>query len=227
MRSLFAAGGLLALAACGPRPGLEPSAEAMRVPGVGVGAMDVAGDIQVEARADTWDGYPAELTAVLPMMVRITNDSDRPLLIRYQDIQLHGGTGMTYAALPPFNLDAQQVQRVSSPYPPRGFDVAPHLSPWYGDLNSWPEPLAWDRMYYDRHYAAIERVELPTSDMIDRALPEGVLQPGGEIRGYVYLQPFGEAEQRVMFHMELVDARTGLPFGAARIPFDVRGRTST
>jgi hypothetical protein len=57
--------------------------------------------------------------------------------------------------------------------------------------------------------------------MLSQALPEGAIQSGGKIAGFVYFQSVADRESRVTFAMNLVDATNGQSFGQISIPFEV------
>jgi hypothetical protein len=54
--------------------------------------------------------------------------------------------------------------------------------------------------------------------MLDRALPDGVVEPGGRVGGFLYFQRL-ERPGPFTFSVDLVDAKTGQRFGAITIPF--------
>lgn len=64
------------------------------------------------------------------------------------------------------------------------------------------------------------RVDLPSVDMLQKALPEGVLDPGGRITGFVYFEELRDGA-RIDFTIRLFDAVTGESFGALELPFIV------
>jgi len=101
-----------------------------------------------------------------------------------------------------------------------------YVSPTYGDfwrgLHPWAGPFAADPLYYDT-YLAQWPVNLPTEDMVRRALPEGVIVNGGEVAGFLYFQDVPPGMESVNFQFDLVDANTGQQFGSVRIPFRHRG----
>jgi hypothetical protein len=57
--------------------------------------------------------------------------------------------------------------------------------------------------------------------MIQRALPEGALDPGGFVKGFVYFPPLHRGRYGVTFTMALVDAKTNENFGTIDVPFRV------
>jgi hypothetical protein len=58
--------------------------------------------------------------------------------------------------------------------------------------------------------------------MLEQALPEGTLEAGGRVEGFLYFQGVAERESQVVLQARLVDGRTGEPFGTLDIPFQVR-----
>jgi hypothetical protein len=63
---------------------------------------------------------------------------------------------------------------------------------------------------------------LPTQDMVKRALPEGRLENGGTIAGFLYFQGVADRERQVILQAQLMDANTGEGLGELSIPFYVR-----
>jgi hypothetical protein len=63
---------------------------------------------------------------------------------------------------------------------------------------------------------------LPTRDMVEQALPEGTLENGGTVAGFLYFHDVSDRERQVLLQARLVDASTGQPFGQLTIPFEVR-----
>jgi hypothetical protein len=68
------------------------------------------------------------------------------------------------------------------------------------------------------------RIELPTADMLRNVVPEGVLDEGGELEGFLYFEKLQntDADARVNFHVDLQDAITGQTFATLHIPFVFR-----
>jgi hypothetical protein len=56
-----------------------------------------------------------------------------------------------------------------------------------------------------------------------RVLPEGVLEPGGRVSGFLYFEKLDGDPQGVRLVTELVNARNGRRFATSRIPFRVEG----
>ncbi|MGM0575369.1 MAG: hypothetical protein ACQEXJ_06535 [Myxococcota bacterium] len=218
--SLFAC---LVLSACASRPELKPAPGAEELAsGPGSGARASAAGVTVEARAGAWSGFPETLDEVTPLLLAVANDGDVPVRVRYAEIGLATQDGVRLAALPPLALDEEQVEPVESvPYSWSGFYVAPYGAHYYPEHEAWAGGFLVDRVYYDTHYPALRRVDLPTPDMIRRALPEGVVEPGGRVMGFVYFQELPEGAEQATLTMDVVHAATGRTIDTVRIPFVV------
>jgi hypothetical protein len=111
---------------------------------------------------------------------------------------LSGASGATYIALAPYVLPASKSGPVLE-VPDGGdfdkFQVAAYLAPFYPWLQVWNGPLP----YGPSIYSVAWRPSLPTASMLDRALPEGVLENGGTASGYLYFQKVGTREGEVTF----------------------------
>ena len=100
------------------------------------------------------------------------------------------------------------------------FFIAPHMSAYYPGWGVWPYSYPYDPFFYDSLYAHWPE-QLPTQDMLSQALPEGAVQNGGKVAGFIYFQGVGKRESNVTFTMNLVDATNGQSFGQASIPLAV------
>lgn len=187
----------------------------------------------------------------MPVLVTIENHSGKDVRVSYADFNLTGSTGFKYAAIPPMSAKGQigQADPSSSKIPiqlalyePRlgktdfsgrvrnvawehrfdhdGFRIAPHFSSFYPGWEAWPYAYPYDPFYYNSLYAYWPE-QLPTQDMLSKALPEGAVQDNGKIAGFVYFQGVGKRESSVTFTMNLVDATNGQSLGQVSIPFAV------
>ncbi len=203
---------------------LVPAPGAHRVASVGYAAEAEQAGVHVVASAGAWRGFPSDLDDIVePMLVTITNDSGRSLEIRYEHFDLLTPGGVIFAALPPFQITGVTFEPI---YPTGGsamgfgFSVAPYLSPWYPGWTVYGGPFPFHSGYYTGYYgiySSYERITLPTGDMIQKALPEGVLEPGGRITGFLYFEQVTDVS-RVAFVTRLVEVG-GQPFGQIQIPF--------
>jgi len=55
--------------------------------------------------------------------------------------------------------------------------------------------------------------------MIQRALPEGVIEPGGHAMGFIYFQQLDRDAGTLTLTFDVVDGRSGASPGTIRIPF--------
>lgn len=207
------------------KPDLAPAAGATPAPpGAGSGAVATVEGVSIEARAGAWKGLPSNLEAEsIPLLVEITNNSDHTLRLRYNEMQLVAPDGEMFNAIPPYRVEGDVAENVDAMFRGTGFLVAPYLSRYYTLYDPFPGVFILDRGYYTRHVPASINVALPTADMIRMALPEGVLEPGGSITGFLYFEDIENLDiPSVDFTLALVDAQTEETIGTARIPFTVQ-----
>lgn len=219
------------IAGCLPEARLQPLPGGKSPAGDTSIAVTEAHGVRLIADGDGWDGYPKNLERRLtPVEVRLENHSGRALRVRYEHFDVEGATRFHYAAIPPLSLDensdGSEPICTASAWPRdyrwgwygRGWEARPYR-PW------WSTPL-YDP-YYDPFFSPQHmRCEqpLPSKDMLEQALPEGTLENGGSVAGFLYFQNVSEREKQVTLQAQLVDARTGEPFGSLSIPFQVARR---
>lgn len=239
-----------ALAACATTPVLKPEPGAAIAPGTKQVVQANVSGVQVLVAGDAWKGDPSDLGKLFtPVKVTIVNQSGMTVRVSYADFSLTGSSGFKYAAIPPMSAkgyisleprhDTLRIQlalyqpSASSdlagkvllaewvyPYEHDHFFVAPHFAPYYPGWGVWPYGYSYDPLYYEALYGYWPE-KLPTQDMLSQALPEGAIQSGGKIAGFVYFQGVGDRESRVAFAMNLVDATNGQSIGQVSIPFEV------
>jgi hypothetical protein len=232
MRPIAVLLSVFALEACVHEKVLEPAAGAPLAPGRQNVAETVASGVTVKVTGDSWKGDPQDLgTLFTPVRVTIQNNSGKTLRVSYRDFALAGASGFHYAAIPPMKARGtlSSSQERSSPalqlagWEHDRFQIAPHYSYLYPGLRPWPGMFGYDPFYYDGFYANWPE-KLPTQDMLSEALPEGVVQDGGTVTGYVYFQSVTGRESAVQFEMTLADANDGQSFGQVAIPFQTTQR---
>lgn len=215
------------LAACATRNPLEPAKAAERVPGMDDAAQVRTMGARVVVQVDNWDGSDTILDDVTPVWVEVINDTGRPLVVDYDNFSLVAPDGTHYAALAP--IETQGSASVPAAYltadagygAPYGVYDPFMLGTDYG-WGYYPGPaLAYD-YDYPYYYGDWVRVPLPTPDMIAKALPEGILEPGGISAGFVYFERVDDDDKAVEFAYALVDAETGNTLDVATIPFEVK-----
>ena len=208
-----------------PAPGAE------RVPGPsGMAAEATAAGVHIVAGTGAWEGTPDLEDGYVPLRLRIENRAERPLLVRYSVFELvvpEDGTELP--AIPPFRIDVQAPPPFDpvvgrEPITPAwgwdSFALAPAYAGYYGPSPVWEDTFFYDDAYgYDDLYGLW--AEAPPRVALERALPEGVLESGGRVEGFLYFPEAPEDARRVQFRAELIDARTGEPFGIVAIPLEV------
>jgi len=191
---------VLALTA-GCAPTLRPAPEAQRVPGRELAAITENAGVSMVVEAGAWDARPKnldrELTPLPPLKIEgtVTERADRPILYA------------RYAIRPRFAHS--------------GFYIAPWYAPYYVGMRPWAySPWAYNPIYYDTYYPRWT-VKLPTADMLELAIPEGVIEPGGSLSGYLYFPQIDDDAKRLIFGAQLMEGRSGMRLGALEVPFEI------
>lgn len=229
----------LALGACATTS-LSPGPGAQTVPGLENVAVSEVSGVSVRVEPDDWQGDPLVERTVQPVRVTIDNDGPAPIRVRYGDFALIAPDGHRYAALPPFDIEGQLLSPVLADgyvpfYSPRfryrGFYVAPYFARIYPGIPVYAGPASYfyDPFYYDFYYPDMLSAIRPTMEMLSLALPEGMIEPGGSITGFLYFERVSRNDPSVTFREELVavgDAEgptgaAGAAFGEVSIPFTV------
>jgi hypothetical protein len=218
----------LLVAGCSTQPGLTPAAgtQAAQVPHGAVASQD---GVQVVAATPDWPGRFDITKNVTPMQVSIENGSSKPISVHYADLGLVTPDGTVYNALP---LD-EITGDITRPAAPSGYPGIEHPG-FYGDGFSaapydgmYPGEPAYDGAFGygtgfdDRYDNTYVQASLPTPDMRQMALPEGVLQPGQRAQGWVYFPKLPPQLSQVTMRTDAVDAASGQTFASVAIPFSV------
>jgi hypothetical protein len=201
-----------------------PAPEAERVPGAPASAVAEEGGLRISASGDDWQGRPKDLPRRLtPVKVRIANHSGRPVRILYQDFELAGAKGRVYRPLPVVPLDHAsdgEPEVVLQPmFGAANFFVGPRYRDVYPSLPAWSRPLPRDSDFYERQFGRWAK-NLPTEEMQRMALPEGVLEDGGRIAGFIYFEEATGRERHLVLRANLEPEAEG-ETAAIEIPFRV------
>lgn len=217
---LLTAVATLGLAGCASRQ-LVPAPQAQLMPDRHDTAVAESDGVRTTVQSQAWSGSPASLPQqITPLHVTVVNHSDRPVRIAYDDFTLTGSSGFTYSALPPYEITGSVLEPVMVPrFSYSGFYVAPFYRPFYPGVPVWAaSPWRYNRYYYNRAWADWP-VRLPTRDMREKAIPAGVLQPGGRVSGFLYFPKLPRETTTVTFKQSLVDSNTQQAIAAVEVPF--------
>jgi hypothetical protein len=181
-----------------------------------MGRMTTPGGVTLSVVADKWDGTPPHLTEVIPLLVTVENNGRVPIRLTYRDFLLTGDeeSSTALAASEISGHETEAVGGVGPHYPWAGYygPYGLHSGYWYGG------PYIYDPWYYPTYYV---RWTLPTEDMIRKALPEQVLEPGDRIRGFLYFDDIDFDDDRGMFVANLVNAATEEPVATIQLPLEI------
>jgi len=226
---LFAGAGLvvLLLPACMQPSPLSPAPEAQTVTGETKAAQATAMNVSVVAQTE-WKGEPDVVDNVTPVRIAVDNNGARPVKLAYRNFSLVSPEGGQFASLPPYEVtgtiqDPQVAygSTVGAGFHHSGFHLAGHYGPIYPGLSLYGSRFFHDPHYHDTYYSYWEQQPLPTEYMLEQALPEGALDPGGSLEGYLYFQKVPQRMGSVTLRYDLVDPDTNERFGEIRIPFTV------
>jgi len=188
---------LVSMGACALEPKLMPASGYTS----SIGRRSLAGEsrsgLTVTADASVWDSPPQRLTTeVTPVWVTLRNETGRPLRVQYDEFTLRGASGATYIALAPYVSRAPRSNQGFEVQDGGDFDnfyVAPYVAATYPWLPVWNGPLP----HGPSIYSVAWRAGLPSASMLERALPEGVMEDSGTASGYLYFQKVRAQEGKV------------------------------
>ena len=210
----------LATGCAGPRI-LVPAPSSLMQRNEGVQTLK---GITVEVTGEGWNADPEVYDEVTPIKITIKNDSDSPLRISYSIFSLFDSEGNLSSVLPPYSIEEKMNEdAASSEFTCSGFYVAPYYSRYYPNMLRYEDPFFYDPIYNQHYYSCWKNnsIELPTKEMINKALPEGVLWQKVTVSGYLYFEKVKESE-KYRFRMDVIDIKTGVRLGEISIPMIVR-----
>jgi hypothetical protein len=212
----------IAMGACGHAPG----AAAVPQPEMEHSAVASSGGVRMVAQLMRDVKAAERVTAVRAV---VQNRTDEPVLIRYSDFKLWGSDGVPHRAIPPLNMagavaepSSGGLHAQSRPIEPaflqRGFRLAPHYRGRYRRIDAHDAAFDHDPWYHDdsHHYWGSSP---PTREMVSSAIPEGVLEPGGYLAGYLYFQKLDRYARNVRLQAVLQSAFTGESIAMVELAF--------
>jgi hypothetical protein len=197
------------------------------MPAPGTPAVEVAGTNGVRVTIDegSLDGIRDVETAVTPLKVTLFNDSTHAVTFRYDQVYLEGPDGKRYAALPPYEAQREAAQTVAPPPGPplayNRFFVAPHMRWYYPYMTPFANPFLYDPIYYDEHYRYWQTRHAVAREVRGMAIPEGVIEPGGSVSGYVFFEHVPAKQRQATLHASLLDAQDGRAVAEVSVPVAV------
>ncbi len=198
----------------------KPAPMANVLPGTKDTAFAQVDGVRVAVNPDAWKANPSDLTEVLtPLKTTIENNSTEQLCVAYREFSLVTATGFHYSVIPPYKIEGSIARVTVTPrFAYSGFWLSPYYSSWYGPgFATWRGPWAYDPFYYPSY--EVWRQPIPTQDMLELAIPEGVLDAGGKVSGFLYFPKVDPKVKQVTFAGNLVGAKTQIEFGELEIPF--------
>jgi hypothetical protein len=187
-------------------------------------AVKTVSGVRLYARGGGWDGLPANIgSTVMPVAVRIENHSGVPIELVYERFALVIADGRAFHPLPllPLFDGSAAISSLQPTYQPAGFFIAPRLAPTYPHLPSWRSSLARDESLYRLDYRKWTD-GLPSRDVLLKGLPEGVLQDGGVISGFLYFDGDARGQHDLTFQADLIAGDWERRVALIEIPFRIQ-----
>jgi hypothetical protein len=218
--------GLLAVGLLGCSHGmLVPASTATVVPGAPRAAFAIAGGVRCSADVGQAGEVGGDLPrGVVPVKVRVVNQSGSPVGLLQQNFALVGSSGRVYRPLPVLPMGGENHQRpprLLPVYASTKFFVAPRLRDAYPTLEPWSAPLNRDEAAYENRRRRWGK-DGPSLEVMRMALPEGVLDDGGIISGFLFFESPLDKEDRVAFHADLGSSDGQTSIASIAIPFQVQ-----
>lgn len=182
--------------------------------------------VRFTAEAVPWSGPASIKQAVTPVRVVIQNQGNTPIIVGLSHFVLVAPDGTRYAALPPFKINGTVLDpqvgytRMAPEFQYRGFLAAPYYGPIYPEFPQFTEFEA-EPSYYDLHYAYWRKAALPTPQMLASALPEGALEPGGWLAGWLYFEQVSDDDKSVDLKATFLSAQNQSEVATFDMPFRV------
>jgi hypothetical protein len=208
---------------CAHREGLVPAPQATVIPGQPTVAYDQRSGVEVLINGDAWRSNPRDLDKVMtPVRVTIQNRSDTPIRVSYKAFALETPANVRMNPLPPFSMRTAGPARTAIVADPAfdydRFYLPSFYAPYYPTMRTWASAFPYDPGFYDRGFVEW-RVELPTEDMLRMALPEGVIDPGGSLSGFLYFPDVPPKERGVFtLHADFPKEQGGHSLASVQIP---------
>jgi len=175
-------------------------------------AVAMAGDVEIAVGGVPWRGWPADLGRIVtPVHVLVVNRGTAPVRVAHEEFALVGAAGQRFGAVLPTEVRGVVYDPPPAAMPSAGF------APGFDKIGDWvfrgqATPSEVDPGYVGEQFA------LPSKDVLERALPEAVVEPGAAASGFVYFERRGSHTGPVELSARLLDARTGEPLVRAVIP---------
>ena len=184
--------------------------------------------VQVTVSSDSWVGSPEVRNEVTPLKITVANNNENPIKITYDNMKLVSEDSTVFTALPIYNLigtvnDVQLAPEhnviVESEIDHDRFYIYPMYTRVYNNIPITDYKYFEDPSYYSQYYSEWNETGMPTAGMRNLALPEGILDNGGSISGFVYFQKVDADVESVELSMDIINAENNEVLGNIQLPF--------
>ena len=203
---------------------LVPASSASVVPNAPTAAYSVAEGVRCSANVGAWNGREDEIPSfVVPGQGSDQERQRGPIPRAYEDFALVGRKGRSYRPVPVLPMDAdarKRIPKLAPIYAASKFFVAPGFHDVYATLEPWTAPLERDDELYERLFRRWGK-QPPALDVLRVALPEGVLDDGGVVTGYLFFESPLDKEDRVTFEATFGGGDGRPTVASIEIPFKI------
>jgi hypothetical protein len=194
---------ILVTSACSSGGSLEPAYDARAVAGLRGAAVAAENEIEVIAQTRVWPGDVRIFDVLEPVRVRIANSSKTAVQVRYEHFRLVAPDGEVFGALAPLSARGEPASKLRrTVITPRfeftSYRVAPYYDHTFCGIRVYDGPFAFHRASYAASLGILAKVLL-SPEMLEWALPEGVLRSGGYVDAYLYFPRVPRDIERVRF----------------------------
>ena len=198
---------------------LVPAGCAGRAATIEAVASASVGGVDVTASAEAWRGWPARLDRVVtPVLVRLVNHGPAAVRVDVTAFTLTLAEGRRLAAVLPADVRGVVDEPAPAVLPAAGVALGPtreRSGPGWALNETAPDPRVDPSLEPTRTW------ELPSADVFDQALPEGMLTPGGTLKGFLYFERAPRGTDGVTLTWPIVDI-SGSTLGVAVVPLPLR-----
>jgi len=184
--------------------------------------------VTVTVSSDAWNGNDEVKKEVTPLKIKVENNNEKPIEITYDKLSLVTKDGDLYAALPIYDvrgdldkaeLIMEDTITVKTEMNYDRFYLYPMYTHVINDVPVSQYQYFGKESYYKKYYADWKDTGMPTSAMRNLALPEGTLENGGSISGFVYFQKVDPDLKEITLNMAIVNAESDLVINSIKVPF--------
>jgi hypothetical protein len=213
---------------------LAPAASAYKYLDLKLAAFAELLGLRIIVQPNSWIGQAEVGEKVIALKVRIENNCGQTLYIHSHDFSLiDPAKEKTYFALhlpagedtldePEFSAKPIQMSslNVIPVFAQTKFFIAPYYFSIYSGVQPFKGSFSYEPFLYRSHFTYWKKNHLPTREMYEKVIPDGVLEHEGSIEGFLYFEMINLKNNSLHFTMN-VKIKGENVIGVFLIPFEV------